>query len=452
MKKIFVLDTNVLLHDPNALMQFEDNDVVLPITVIEELDRFKKLSEMTGRNARQVSRNLDAIAKQGHLTEGISLPKGGSLRVALCQRETLRELPAELERDTGDNAILAVALELKRQCHCAVVLVSKDTNIRIKANALGLAAEDYETDKVNIDDLYSGTAEVMVDPELINQLYKNGSIAASQINTNQIKERSHFYANQALTLIDDTNPSHTALAIYDSIHKKIVALSKTASGEVSRIKARNREQKFALDLLLNDDISLVTLVGQAGTGKTLLAIAAGLSQVADTHLYTRLLISRPVIPMGKDIGFLPGDIKDKLTPWMQPLYDNFDLIFGTQDTSGKAAHWRRGHEELIQHGLLQIEPLTYIRGRTIPKQFFIVDEAQNLTPHEVKTILTRAGEDTKIILTGDVNQIDNPYIDAASNGLTYVIERFKDDAIAGHITLLKGERSKLAERAVALLE
>lgn len=441
MKKIFVLDTNVLLHDPNALMQFEDNDVVLPITVIEELDRFKKQPEMTGRNARQVSRNLDAIGKQGHLIDGIPLAKGGSLRVALCKRETLRELPAELERDTGDNAILAVALELQRQCQCRVVLVSKDTNIRIKANALGLESADYETDKVDVDDLYSGHREILVDPEVINQFYKEGAIAAKQ----------EFFPNQAVTLVDSTNPSHTALGIFDGVTKQILALSKATSGEVSRIKARNREQRFALDLLLRESISLVTLVGQAGTGKTLLAIAAGLTQIADTHIYNRLLISRPVIPMGKDIGFLPGDVKEKLTPWMQPLYDNFDLIFGTQDPSGKAAHWRRGHEELIQRGLLQIEPLTYIRGRTIPKQFFIVDEAQNLTPHEVKTILTRAGEDTKIILTGDVNQIDNPYIDAASNGLTYVIERFKDDPIAGHITLIKGERSKLAERAVALL-
>jgi PhoH-like ATPase len=448
MTKIFVLDTNVLLHDPHAILQFADNDVVLPITVIEELDRFKKLPEMTGRNARQVSRNLDAIAKQGHLTEGIKLDNGGSLRVVLCQRDTLRSLPAELEGDTGDNTILAVALDLRNQCQCRVILVSKDTNIRIKANALGLETMDYETSKVDVEDLYAGTDEVMVAPDVINQIYKLGALPISLLED---QGKQDFYPNQALTLIDRTNPQHTALAIYDGTNHKLKVLSKASSGDISRIRARNREQKFALELLLDPEISLVTLVGQAGTGKTLLAIAAGLTQVADSHLYTRLLISRPVIPMGKDIGFLPGDIKEKLTPWMQPLYDNFDLIFGTQEQTGKASHWRRGHEELIQRGLLQIEPLTYIRGRTIPKQFFIVDEAQNLTPHEVKTILTRAGEDTKIVLTGDINQIDHPYIDAASNGLTYVIERFKDDAIAGHITLIQGERSKLAERAVSLL-
>lgn len=253
-----------------------------------------------------MSRNLYILRQQGSLIEGIPLDKGGSLRVVLCKRETLKELPAELERDSGDNAILASALELKRQCQCAVILVSKDTNIRIKANALGLAAEDYETDKVDVDDLYSGTTEVLLEPELINKLYKDGSIT--------IKEE--FFPNQALTLVDSTNPSHTALATFDGVAKKIVALSKVTSMEVSRILARNREQKFALDLLLRESISLVTLVGQAGTGKTLLAIAAGLSQVADTHIYSRLLISRPVIPMGRDLGFLPGDVNEKLTPWM----------------------------------------------------------------------------------------------------------------------------------------
>jgi PhoH-like ATPase len=232
---------------------------------------------------------------------------------------------------------------------------------------------------------------------------------------------------------------------------RIVPLMSFPKAGVSRIQPRNREQRFALNLLLQDAIPLVTLVGKAGTGKTLLAIAAGLQKVAEEKIYHRLLISRPIVPMGRDIGYLPGDISEKLTPWMQPLYDNFDLILGTQDSKDKPLHWRRGHEELIELGLLQIEPLTYIRGRTIPQQFLIIDEAQNLTPHEVKTIITRAGEGTKIVLTGDPEQIDNPYVDAASNGLTYVVERFKHEPLAGHITLTKGERSSLAERAAALL-
>ncbi len=441
MRKVFVLDTNVLLHDPSALFRFEDNEVVLPITIIEELDRFKKLTEMTGRNARQVSRSLDELRQQGHLIEGIALSNGGNLRVSLCHQATLKELPVELEGKQNDNAILAVALELKRQTKGEVVLVSKDTNLRIKADVLGLAAEDYENDKVDIGDLYTGMAEVYVSADEINQLFKLGGIVLE----------GHFHPNQALTLIDRLNPNHTALAMLEGQSGKIIPLNKLPHNGISRIQARNREQQFALDLLLRDTISLVTLVGKAGTGKTLLAIAAGLHKVVEERLYSRLLIARPVIPMGKDIGYLPGDIKEKLTPWMQPLYDNFDLIFGTQDSSDQPAHWRHGHDELMERGLLQIEPLTYIRGRTIPKQFLIVDEAQNLTPHEVKTILTRAGEGTKVVLTGDPDQIDNPYVDAASNGLIYVVERFKHEPLAAHITLYQGERSALSERATELL-
>lgn len=450
MKKTFVLDTNVLLYDPTAMKRFEDNEVVLPMTIIEELDRFKKQPEMIGRNARQVSRELDELRSQGNIIKGIDLENGGLLRVALCDRETLKTLPIELEGDRNDNAILAVALELKKHCQCRVVMVSKDTNLRIKADALGLEAEDYETNKVDISELYTGLAEVTVNSSKIDQLFKHDVIALD----------GEFCPNQAIMLVDEINPSHTALAIVKDCHQdssKVVTLNELANAGVLGIKARNREQKFALDLLLNDAIPLVTLVGKAGTGKTLLAIAVGLHKVADERSYTRLLISRPVIPMGKDIGYLPGDIKEKLTPWMQPIYDNFDLIFGAQspkDPKEKRSlhpHVRRGHEDLIERGLLQIEPLTYIRGRTIPQQFLIVDEAQNLTPHEVKTILTRAGEGTKVVLTGDPEQIDSPFIDAASNGLTYVVERFKNDPLAGHITLNKGERSPLAERSTELL-
>lgn len=441
MKKVFVLDTNVLLHDPMAMFRFEDNDVVLPITIIEELDRFKKGTADTGRNARYVSRTLDELRQQGSLVQGIPLEKGGTLKVALCHRDTLRQLPAELEGDQGDNAILAVAMEYKHHHDLPVVLVSKDTNLRIKANAVGLVAEDYETDKIDYDDLYTGTLEVMTSAEAMSQLFGNG----------HLKLDVPLHPNQAITLVDESNPNHTALAMVQGSSGKLVPLSKLPHAGVSRVLPRNREQRFAFELLLQDSISMVTLVGKAGTGKTLLAIAAGVQKVADERLYSRLLIARPIVPLGRDIGYLPGDMREKLNPWMQPLYDNFDLIFGTQDMRGRPEHWRRGHEEMIDQGLLQIEALTYIRGRSIPKQFLIVDEAQNLTPHEVKTILTRAGEGTKIVLTGDPDQIDNPYVDASSNGLTYVVERFKDEALAGHITLNKGERSSLAERAAMLL-
>lgn len=438
------------------MLRFEDNDVVLPITVIEELDRFKKQPDTIGRNARQTSRQLDELRDHGHFINGIDLEGGGTLRVALCHRETLQGLPPELEGDRGDNAILAVALELKRHCQCPVIVISKDTNLRIKADALEIIAQDYKTDQVNVDDMYQGMAEVMLSPEQINQFYADKAITLD----------GDFFPNQALTLVDSTNAAHTALAMVNgaghangsgaleaspSPHHHIRPLVQPAKGGISRIQPRNREQKFAFELLLNDEIPLVTLVGRAGTGKTLLAIAAGLHKVADERRYSRLLIARPIVPMGRDLGYLPGDVNEKLTPWMQPLYDNFDLIFGTTETTGKPSHWRRGHEELLERGLLQIEPLTYIRGRSIPNQFLIVDEAQNLTPHEVKTILTRAGEGSKIVLAGDIDQIDNPYIDAASNGLTYVVEHFKHDPLGGHITLVKGERSDLAERASVLL-
>jgi PhoH-like ATPase len=440
MKKTFVLDTNVLLHDPKAIFKFKDNNIILPITIVEELDRFKKLSEMTGRNARQVSRTLDELRTKGRLTEGIALDNGGVLKVTLCDRETLKQLPSLLDGKENDNAILAVALKQKQGCQCPVVLVSKDTNLRIKADALGLEVEDYENDKVDFEGLYTGETEVLVESEQIDEFFKQHSLKLDR----------KLYPNQALTLVDINNASHTALGIIDGTDR-VSPLSKAANMGVSRIHPRNREQKFALELLLRDEVSLVTLVGKAGTGKTLLAIAAGLFKTIDEKIYTRLLISRPVVPMGKDIGYLPGDIKEKLTPWMQPLYDNFDLIFTNQDPLGKPNYWRSGYQELLERGLLQIEPLTYIRGRTIPQQFLIVDEAQNLTPHEVKTILTRAGEGTKIVLTGDPEQIDNPYVDAASNGLTYAVEKFKHEPLAAHMTLTKGERSPLAERAALLL-
>jgi PhoH-like ATPase len=388
-----------------------------------------------------VSRNLDGFREQGHLIEGIQLKSGGTLRVALCSRDTLKKLPPELEGDLGDNTILAVALELQQNSPDPVVLVSKDTNLRIKADALGVSAEDYETDKVDLGELYTGMADISVTKAVVDQFYQQGSLPMTW----------QIYPNQAITLIDDSNPAHTALGVVKSSGSEVMALKKLPTGGISNIRARNREQKFAMELLLNDEIALVTLVGKAGTGKTLLAIAVGLHKVTAEDVYSRLVISRPVIPMGRDLGYLPGDVHEKLTPWMQPLYDNFDLIFGTHETKGKPKYWRRGHEELLEQGILEIEPLTYIRGRSIPQQFLIVDEAQNLTPHEVKTILTRAGEGTKIVLTGDIDQIDNPYVDSGSNGLTYVVERFKHDPLAGHITLVKGERSSLAERASVLL-
>ena len=437
MIKSYILDTNVLLHDPQALFRFADNNLIIPITVIEEIDRFKKDLNETGRNARHVSRTLDGLRKKGHLITGVELESGGHLRVVLHSREAMDRLPPELIDDRGDNRILAVALDLKEAGEHPV-FVTKDTNLRIKADVLGLVAEDYSSDKVEVDDLYSGYSEVMIDKSQVDQFYEEGYLDLE----------GDFQPNQFLTLTDISNPSHTALGRYDLTMRRAVALIRLPREGIWGIHSRNREQQFALDLLMNDDVQLVSLVGKAGTGKTLLAIAVGLHKSADEGCYSRLLVSRPVFPLGKDLGFLPGDLEEKLAPWMQPIFDNVELLLGTVDEQGKR---KRGYKELVDLGLLEIEALTYIRGRSIPKQYLIVDEAQNLTPHEIKTIVTRAGEGTKIVLTGDPYQIDNPYIDASSNGLTYAVEKFKGQDIAGHVTLDKGERSILAELAANLL-
>jgi PhoH-like ATPase len=437
--KTFILDTNVLLYDPHALYRFEDNNIIIPITVIEEIDRFKKDMNETGRNARHISRLVDQLRKDGSLTKGIALENGGTVRVEIYEEKVLKRLPPELRVDRGDNRILAVAVDLlERDGKNPVILVTKDTNLRIKADALGLVAEDYESDKVDIEELYPGYVEMEVDPLIIDRVHGQGFAEAE----------GEFYPNQFVNLKDQLNPSHSAICRFDASQRRLVPLKKAGKEGVWSIHPRNREQSFALDALLDDNVKLVTLVGKAGTGKTLLAIAAGLHKVAEENVYNRLLVSRPVFPMGKDLGFLPGDIEEKLTPWMQPIFDNVELLLSGHEAEKRHS---KGYKELMAMGILDIEPLTYIRGRSIPNQYMIVDEAQNLTPHEIKTIITRAGEGTKIVLTGDPYQIDNPYVDASSNGLTYVVERFKEQAIAGHITMTKGERSELAELAANLL-
>jgi PhoH-like ATPase len=439
MKKIFVLDTNVLLHDPRAIFSFEENDVTIPIVVIEELDKFKKGIDEIGRNARQVSRILDEFRQKGKLSQGVPLEGGGSLRVEL-NHQSPQHLPNELIATKADNRILATALNLKHD-NLPVVLVTKDTNLRIKADALGLRAEDFESDTITIDDLYSGETELQVDPGTIDGFYANGEFTPPV----DIK----CYPNQFVLLKNNANPSQTALGRF-SHQKHVVVPVAGAKHGVWGINARNKQQQFALDLLLNDDIRLVTLVGKAGTGKTLLALAAGLEKTIEARAFQRLVVSRPVFPLGKDIGFLPGDIEEKLRPWMQPIRDNLDFLMGASAVAGRAKG-KKDLQGLFDLGMIEVEPLTYIRGRSMPNQYLIVDEAQNLTPHEIKTIITRAGEGTKVVLTGDPYQIDNPYIDSSSNGLTFVVERFKEEPIAGHITLVKGERSDLAELAATLL-
>jgi len=441
MKKIYVLDTNVLLYDPRALSKFEDNDIIVPITVIEEIDRFKKDMNETGRNARQVSRLMDAFRKEGSLSKGVALKDGGTLRIEIYEEQVMKRLPPELREQRGDNRILAVAVDLmESEPAVPVILVTKDTNLRIKADALGLAAQDYESDKVSVDDMFSGITEAQTEASVIDSFYGQGWL---ELNLEQTLRPNEF-----VTLKENGNPQHSAIGRYDGPSGRMVPLRSVEKEGVWSVFPRNREQSFALDALLDDDVKIVTLVGKAGTGKTLLAIAAGLQKTAEENVYNRLLVSRPVFPMGRDLGFLPGDIEEKLTPWMQPIFDNVELLLTGHE--GEKRH-SKGYKELMAMGILDIEPLTYIRGRSIPNQYMIVDEAQNLTPHEIKTIVTRAGEGTKIVLTGDPDQIDNPYVDAESNGLTYVVERFKDQAIAAHVTMTKGERSALAELAANLL-
>lgn len=437
MKKTYILDTSVLVHDPRALTEFEDNDIVIPIAVVEEIDGHKKRQDEVGRNARWVSAFLDKLRAVGHLDTGVPLGKQkGKIRVELNHQE-VEKLPPTLDRSKVDNRIIAVAYALKKDSQIPVILVTKDINMRIKADALGIPAEDYETDKIEIEEVYTGSRTVKVEPEVIDRFFKTGEVA--------LKEEG-LYTNQMVILEDSFGSSKSALARHLN-GGKLVPL-RFGNQDPFGLKARNKEQKFALELLLDEEVRLVTLIGKAGTGKTLLALAAGLQKVVEESKYRRLAVSRPVIPMGNDLGFLPGDINEKLRPWMQPIYDNLEFLFNNRDKNEKIDQLVNSMKDL---NILELEALTYIRGRSIPNQFLLVDEAQNLSPHEIKTVITRVGEGTKIVLTGDPYQIDHPYLDSNSNGLTFVVERFKNEKIAGHITLSKGERSDLAELGAKLL-
>ncbi len=437
-KKVFVLDTNVLLHDPKAIFHFQEHDVVIPIVVIEEIDHFKKDQTEIGRNARNVSRMMDRLRGQGSLSKGVKMEGGGILKVDVTTHAYDIQF-FSLDKHKVDNHILGCAQELLKVRKEKVVLVTKDTNLRIKADAMGLQAEDYTTDRVELEELYTGFDTWEVSPEKVDLLF-DGGLA--------LEEDRELYPNQFVTLVDQGNPAHTALARFDAADRLLKPLKRMEMPPWG-VKARNREQQFALDLLLDDSVQVVTLVGKAGTGKTLLAIAAGLQQVVDEERYNRLLVSRPVMPMGRDLGFLPGDVGEKLRPYMQPIYDNLDFIVAANMEMRRRVSMTSA--QLEEGGYLSVEPLTYIRGRSIPNQYIIVDEAQNLTPHEVKTILTRAGDGTKVVLTGDPYQIDNPYVDASTNGLSFLAEHFKGLDLSGHVTLLKGERSRMAELASNLL-
>ena len=442
MSKIYVLDTNVLLQDPMSIYSFSDNDVVIPAVVLEELDSKKRNMDEVGKNARYVSRLIDQLRTTGKLHEKIPLRNGGNLKIELNHRSIQNVADYFLEK-SNDNRILAVAKNLSLEEETkkdgkAVILVSKDILMRVKADVIGLIAEDFLSDRVvTVNQLYAGFKEVYVEREAINQFYSAGELLLKDTSIGDM-----VYPNQFMIMKNHEVPSLSAIGIVREGGKLVK--QRYNHEQIWGVKPRNAQQHMAFELLLRKDIQLVTLTGKAGTGKTLLALAAGLLQTEDLGEYNKLLVSRPIVPMGKDLGFLPGEKEEKLRPWMQPIYDNLEYLFNTK---------KPGELDSILAGIhsIEVEALTYIRGRSLPDSFIIMDEAQNLTKHEVKTILTRVGERSKIILLGDPAQIDHPYLDEGNNGLTYVLEKFKDEPIAGHVNLVKGERSELAQLAADLL-
>lgn len=435
--KNYILDTNVLLHDPNSILNFEDNHVLIPIEVIEEIDRFKRDSSERGQNARSVSRMLDDLRKRGSLSEGVKLDNGGRLKI-IFRDEKSHGASNGNGKMTVDSRIVALAQQIqKSSSRRKTVLISKDINLRLKADALGLAAEDYETDRVSVTDLYSGMFELMLPETEIAAFRANGELP--------LKKTGKYWPNEFCTLIEDANPKRTALAKVDPTGTKLIPIVDCREG-IYGIRPRNREQHFAFDALLDERIKLVTLMGKAGTGKTLLAMAAGLKRTVLDREYRRLVVARPTVSMGKELGFLPGSLEEKLNPWMQPIHDALEMLGDLN-----MGHDSRRTTDLMRNGSIVVEALSYIRGRSIAHQFMIIDEAQNLTPLEVKTIITRVGNGTKIVFTGDPWQIDNPYVDSSSNGFNYIVSRFRRHAIAAHVEMQKGERSELAELAANIL-
>lgn len=440
-KKIFVLDTNVLLHNPQAIFSFQDNRVVIPIIVIEEIDQFKKGVDEKSRNARQIGRYLDALRSRGSLQEGVNLDNGGILQVTV-NKEVSNVASNLLFLDRNDNLIISTALYFKEKYpDTKVVLVSMDANVRIKADSVGLNAENFETGTVNFEELYTGCMIKELPDDEFETLKDKPSIPNNFDN---------LYPNQFVRFTKKSDPSISHTMRYIHSYNTLIPFKYYRGQEVFGIKSRNYEQEMALELLLDDNIKLVSLSGIAGTGKTLLAIAAGLQKVIEENKYARLVISRPIFPLGKDLGYLPGTKTEKFNPWMQPIYDNMDILLSHHNQVGPANPKNKRKttiDDFMDYGYVELEPLTYIRGRSLPDQFMIIDEAQNLTPHEMKSIITRAGENTKIVLTGDPYQIDIPYLDSSSNGLSVAVEKLKVEDIVGHITLIKGERSALADLA-----
>jgi len=437
MKKHFVLDTNVLLHNADAISSFDDNVVILPMTVIEELDKFKSRNDELARNARQVIRRLDKLRSKGHLGDGVAMGNDGLLKIFIESDEAAID---GMDMSVPDNRILAAAHFFQNQGE-KVIFVSKDINARLKADALGIEVMDFEKQTVNFDELFCGYREIRVSATIVDEFFREDHYTL---------EGYDFFPNEFILLVDESNEKHTGIG--RALEQHTIGHLNSNFDSAWNTRSRSKEQRMAYELLLDPNIELVTLVGQAGTGKTLLALAAGLEMVLHQKQYERLLVSRPIIPLGKDLGYMPGTKDEKLSLWMQPIFDNLTyLMGGSKRHNDNGESVRQKVEKLLKDNTVELEALSYIRGRSIPRQYIVVDEAQNLTPHEVKTIISRAGEGTKIVLTGDPYQIDNPYLDARSNGLAYTVERLKDQEIHGHVTLLKSERSTLAGIAAEYL-
>ena len=438
MKNFFILDTNVCLSDPNCFFCFQHNNIVLPYKVLEELDKFKSQSGILGFNARCTIKFLDSliIKNKKKLNDGISLGKNLGKLYTIESKNDL--LPQDFSKSLADNQIISVALFLKNKFkNKKIFVVSKDINVRIKCNSLNILTKDYETKKIinNRNDLFSGFCKLEVNDEIIDQFFMDKEIFIN-------KENSNFYSNQIILLVSNINNKKTAFAKFINFETPLKKIVDYSNKEIWSIKPKNKEQNIAFNLLLDNNIDLVTLIGKSGSGKTLCSLAASLYLVLKEKKYKKIIVSRPIQPLGKDIGYLPGSAEEKILPWLKPIQDNLKYLF--YDDNFKL-------EEVYKKGIIEIEALTYIRGRSISDAFIIIDEAQQLTPHELKTIITRVGNNTKLVLTGDIEQIDNPYINEFTNGLTYVIENFKEHNISGHITLLKGERSKLATLASEIL-
>lgn len=433
MRKNFILDANILIHDPYSIFNFADNTVIIPVGVISELDRFKKEVTDRGYNARTVVRLLDGLRNGRSLAAGVPLDNGGHLRV-YCEPEQL------LSETTGpaDVEILRVArVTHDTEPNTPVIIVTKDINLRIRADAAGFRAEDYETDHVRLQEVAGADEELTLSADQMDAFRRDGRLSVPD---------KGLYPNKYLLLRPADGERGTALARVDTDGQHLIALQQADSG-LWGIKPRNKEQYYAIDALLDDRVNLVALMGKAGTGKTLLALAAAMHMAFKRKQFRGVLVCRPVVPVGRDLGYLPGDITSKLDPWMKPVVDTIDFLI---DAGGTI----KGHGDgasLIRGGLIELQPLTYIRGRNIAKRFVVIDEAQNLTPLEVKTVITRMGQAAKVVLTGDPWQIDNPYVDRNSNGFTYLINRFRRESIAAHVELRKGERSPLAELAANLL-